>query len=144
MKLKNCILLCLSSILMGTSCDSNDDNSSSSCDETVVISSTQYDNSESAIFDINSISIENNCLVISHSASGCDGESWVIRLIDSGAVMESMPAQRNVRFVFTNIEACLAYITVETSFDLEPLQIEGMSEVILNIANNNESIIYSY
>ena len=135
------MLLCLWSVL---SCKSDDDNNgSANCDTDVTISEFQYTNAQSNIFSLESLEIQGDCLVATISASGCDGSSWDLKLIDSGSVMESLPPQRNLRLTLTNIEACLAFLTREFSFDLTALQVEG-NTVILNIDNNNESLAYTY
>jgi len=92
-----------------------------------------------------SAEVNGDCLNISISASGCSGETWVLELIDSEGVMESLPPQRNLKLILTNSEACLAVFTKTQSFDLTQLRVEeDENEVILNIEGFPESITYSY
>lgn len=123
-------------------CNSSDD-PSPTCLNTAIINNFQYENAESAIFDINAISIDGDCLTINFSASGCDGNTWQLQVYDSGDIIETSPPQRNVRLVLFNNEACLAYITKDPPYDISSLQVEG-GQVVLNIINNNSSITYNY
>lgn len=130
-------------LLTYSSCTKNNDDPSPSCLNTAIENNSQYQNAESALFDVNDISIDGDCLTINYSASGCDGSTWQMQLYDSEDILESSPPQRNLRFVLFNNEACLAYITKDPPFDISNLQVEG-GQVILNIVNNNSSITYSY
>ena len=138
----------ISLILVGcflTACNSDDDSSNQGqCDDNVTLSSNLYTNGQSDIFSINSVEIVGNCLVVNYSASGCDGTTWSLDLVDSEAIMESAPPQRNLRLIFINNEACLAFLTAELSFDITDLQIENENSIVLNILNINESLSYDY
>ena len=125
------------------SCNSNDDNTVPSCDALAILSNFQFINADTNIFDINSVTLNGDCLIANISASGCDGASWVLKLIDSEDILESNPPQRNIRLTLLNQEACLAYITREISFDISGLQVDG-DQVQLNLTNTNESFLYNY
>ena len=112
------------------------------CDAEVIISKQEYINAPSDYLTINSASIPEDCLTISFSSSGCDGSSWVVKLIDSGAVAESSPCQRSLRLSLKNSELCDAVISKKISFDISKLQISGDNSVILHL--NGESILYEY
>ncbi|WP_439152846.1 hypothetical protein [Winogradskyella sp.] len=114
------------------------------CDELIVTSNTEYENLESDFYSLDSAEIIDDCLVIAVSASGCDGNSWLFTLVDSGDIAESMPPQRNLKFGLTNNEACLAVFSREMSFDLRSLQIEGVDSVILNIEDFSTPLEYNY
>jgi hypothetical protein len=117
-----------------------------SCDQEVFINNDAYNNNSSANFTINSVEIEDNCLIINFGASGCDGSSWQEKLIDSEEILESIPVQRNLIFSLENSEICLAYFTKEVSFDISSLQISSESSMVLNIENgiNNFNVLYEY
>jgi hypothetical protein len=117
-----------------------------SCDQEVFINNDAYNNNSSANFTINSVEIEDNCLIINFGASGCDGSSWQEKLIDSEEILESIPVQRNLIFSLENSEICLAYFTKEVSFDISSLQISSESSMVLNIENgiNNFNALYEY
>ena len=138
------ILLVSTMLLFSTQCDEDDLPISSFCDSIVIIDESFYENAESSPYISVSAVVEDNCLLANISASGCDGSTWSLELVDSGGVLESLPIQRNLKFVLTNNEACLAVITREQSFDLTSLQVEGESEIILNIEDLPEPILYTY
>lgn len=104
------------------------------CDKVVIISEDEYKNAPDSPVSINEMRIMGNCLKIKFSASGCDGNSWDVKLIDMGAVAESNPCQRTLRLSLDNKEMCEAYITKEVSFDIKDLQIIGDEKVHLNVS----------
>jgi hypothetical protein len=114
------------------------------CDQTVVIDNGFYESAESNVYELGNVIFNDNCLSIEVSASGCDGNSWSMVLVDSGNVAESSPEQRYLKFVLTNEEVCLAIVSQERSFDLTPIQVEGSSEIILNIEGFPEPLTYNY
>jgi len=128
---------------MNTQCD-EDNEIETPCGQSVIIDSGFYDTAESSLYNLISAEIEGNCLTINISASGCDGNSWSMVLVDSGAVAESSPEQRFLKFVFTNEEVCLAVFSQERSFDLSALQVSGSNEIILNIEDFPEPFTYAY
>ena len=125
------------------SCTDSDDPSPNGCDQGTVISQQRFRNAPSDELTINSLEIEGDCLVINFSASGCDGESWRLELIDSGGINDSAPPQRELRLILKNEELCEAFITREISFNIAGLQVNGGS-VWLNLSNSNEEILYEY
>ena len=112
------------------------------CDQSVVIDSDLYVNLNSDTFS--HAEIVDDCLQIEITSSGCSGESWEFKLVDSGVVAESLPEQRNLKFKLVNEELCLAIFSREVSFDLTPLQVDGSNEVVLNIEGFNTSLSYKY
>lgn len=126
------------------SCSDNEVVDQDNCDAQVVISSEDYTDASSTGLTINSIEIEDDCLKVNYSASGCDGSSWELELIDSEAILESFPVQRNLNFSFTNNEVCEAFLTKEKTFDISNLQVEDNNSIRLNITNSSESILYEY
>ena len=127
-------------------CDDNDDinRSSGICDETTIINHDLYENLNSANFTFIEEEITNDCLHIEIGASGCDGNTWGFNLVDSGAVAESSPEQRYLKFQLINEELCLAFFERTVSFDLTPLQIDGSHEIILHIEGLESSLHYTY
>ncbi|SDX36738.1 hypothetical protein SAMN05444411_10516 [Lutibacter oricola] len=92
---------------------------------------------------INSASIDDDCLKINYSSSGCSGDSWEVKLIDAGVIMESFPPQRNIKLSLKNEEICEAYFTKEISFDIDKLQVDG-EVVLLNLEGFDTQIRYEY
>lgn len=126
------------------SCSSDDTNEKqNNCDLKTIISTEDYIKAPSNFLTINSLEINNNCLKVNFSAGGCNGDTWEVKLIDSGEILESGIPQRNVRLSLKNEELCEAYITKELTFDISNLKVNG-NKVQLNIENSVESILYEY
>ncbi|SFU41721.1 hypothetical protein SAMN05216480_1035 [Pustulibacterium marinum] len=123
--------------------DDNNNGSSANCDFETLISAEQYQNGTFDQLEINSLEINGDCLKINFSSGGCDGNTWELKLIDSEDILESDPPQRNLRLSLKNEELCEAYITKELTFDISNLQIDG-NEVLLNITNSEQNILYEY
>ena len=130
-------------LLLGLSACSKDNDDNIICEFTTIIDSEAFENAPSSVLTINSLEINDDCLKINFSAGGCNGNSWEVQLIDSGAVLESMPPQRNLRLSLKNEESCYAYITKELTFDISNLKVDA-SEVQLNITNSDDTINYKY
>ena len=127
-----------------TNCDDNHDiKEPGNCDLNVIVDSDLYKNAPSDNLTINSMEITDDCLTINFSSSGCSGESWEIKLIDSESILESDPPQRNIRLSLKNEELCDAYITKELTFNIANLKVDG-NRVILNLLNSDSSILYEY
>jgi hypothetical protein len=141
--MNNLLLAIVLFLLSFVSCQDEQILNQVACEQPVKISKTDYQNVPDEHIDINSIKLNNNCLTINFSASGCSGNSWVPELIDAGDVMESQPPRRNLVFALHNQEMCAAYFTKEISFDVSTLQVSGNS-VYLILQNTGEEILYTY
>ncbi len=139
------ILLSLAFIVLILSCAQDDDDNETpvNCDLETVISSEQYENAPSDQLTINSLAIDDHCLKINFSSSGCEGDTWELKLVASEIIFFSLPPGRNLRLSLKNEELCQAIITKELTFDISTLQADG-DEVILNITNSDETIMYEY
>lgn len=138
------IVLLFTMLLLNMQCNEDDVRSSTSCDEVATVDNDMYQNTQTAFYSFGNVEISEDCLSITISASGCSGDSWELELIGSEDVMESFPVQRNIKAVLTNNEACLAVFSREWTFDLTPLQVDGESQVTLNLQDFSEPILYSY
>ena len=114
----------------------------SSCDQNVIISADEYKNAPNHPVSIIDMKIEGNCLKIKFGTSGCSGNNWNVKLIDSGIIAESLPVQRTLKLSLNNREMCAAYFTKEMSFNIKDLQVRGNNSVQLNISG--KSILYEY
>ncbi len=123
------------------SCDTNDDAGVENCDETVIMDAQLFQNAPADQLTINDISIAGNCLKINFSASGCDGNSWEIKLIDAEQILESEPIQRRLRLSLKNEELCQAFIMREVTFDLSAL-LTDHNPIRLNITDWDDIILY--
>lgn len=115
----------------------------SMCDDKVIIDKNLFDSAPNSSLNITKIEIIGDCLNIDFNASGCNGNSWKVKLIDSEAILKSNPPQRNLRLSLENNELCEAIIHKKISFDISKLRLTG-SEVILNIVNSEHQIKYIY
>ncbi len=137
-------LVCVA-LFLNMQCD--DDETSlpqTNCASFVAIDGFSYGNSATSPYSINSVSITEDCLLIEVSATGCDGNTWDMQLVDSDVVSESNPPERFVKFFLINTEDCLAVVDRARSFDLTPLQVEGVNEIIINVDEYSEPITYTY
>lgn len=136
------VILCF----VNMQCEEEDMASSrdSVCDQTTLVNEAMYNNLVSANFMFVNAEIANDCLTIEISASGCDGNSWEFKLVDSGAIAESSPEQRYLKFQLINEEDCLAVFKRTVSFNLVPLQINGSHEIILHLEGLESSLNYKY
>ena len=146
MKLSKIIIacICFPLLLMNTQCDDDDSFQVNTCGSAVIIDNSFFESAVSGDYQLVSLDINDDCLTVEISSSGCDGESWSMVMVDSGVVAESSPEQRYLKFVFTNDEVCLAVFNQSRVFDLSVLRIDGSNEVILNIQGFPESISYMY
>ena len=129
--------------LSSTSCDKENDNLSTVCDQSVIISKDKYSTAPSDQLSIISAELNDDCLKINFASSGCNGSSWEVKLIDSGVILYSDPPQRNLRLSLKNQELCDASIGKEITFDVKKLQLSG-NKVLLNIINSENPILYEY
>lgn len=109
----------------------------------VLIDGDAYNSATTGDLVINSLDIKGDFLTINFSAGGCDGNSWEVKLIDSGVLMKSNPPQRNLILSLKNEEDCEAYITKEVVFDISGLKVSG-DKVWLNVSNSDQGILYKY
>jgi hypothetical protein len=139
------ILSVIFSITIGlSSCTNDNDNENpNNCDLETILSAGQFTTAPSDQLTIKSLKIENNCLKINFSSSGCSGNTWEIKLIDSGNILESNPPQRNLRLSLKNEEFCDAFITKELTFDISNLKV-NVNKVLLNISNFDDKFLYEY
>ena len=125
------------------SCNDENENQPSNCDQAVLISADLYKNAPNDQLTINKVELTGDCLKISFAASGCSGNSWEVKLIDSGVTLYSNPPQQNLRLSLKNEELCKAFIGKEMTFDISKLQISG-NRILLNITNSGDQILYEY
>jgi len=111
------------------------------CDSNVIISATEFEKLP-ASFPIQNIQIVDNCLKMKICSSGCDGSSWVVKLVGCLSNVAVYPPQWVLRLSLENKEICDAVPCREFSFNIKDLQIQGTNKVQLNISGN--SILYEY
>lgn len=141
------IVLSCCLLLFSTQCDDEDDLivDQHFCDNAeVMIDNELYLNAETDFFNLAVVEVNGDCLYIDYSASGCDGSSWQMALIDSGDIAESFPPQRSLKLMLVNEEACQAVFGKSQYFDLTLLRVVNTNEVLLNIEGWSEQLTYTY
>jgi len=139
--IKNLVLVFCS--LLPLSACTGDDSGSKACDENVLVDAIFFENGPSMSLGITKMEINQDCLEISFNSS-CNGDTWIVKLVDSGEVTQTTPPQRTLRLSLSSEELCEAIVEKIISFDLTSIQIQGNNQVLLKIANNDSQILYEY
>ena len=140
-------LLLILTIIHILSCNSEDDNSTieNNCDFTSeIILEEDFNAISTSNYAITEVELNDDCLEITFSASGCGTDLWEENLYSTDASYNVFPLQRDVKIELINEELCLAVFQKTVSFDLTPFQIDGQSDLPLNITGWNEQITYGY
>ena len=130
--------------LLSLSAWTGDDGGSKTCDENVLVDVFFFENGPSMSLEITKMKINQYCLEISFNSSGCNGDTWVVKLVDSDEVSQTTPSQRMLRLSLSSEELCEAIVEKTISFDLTSIQIQVNNQVLLTIANNDSKILYEY
>ena len=143
--MKRIILFSLCIIALIISCQPEDEDNiiQDTCDQEAIIDTDLFKYDSSLVTIVN-VELKQDCLHIKYSASGCDGDSWKVKLIDSEFIEESSPTQRSILLSLENKELCLAVFSKTTSFDLSPLRIEGENEIVFHLKGWEDDITYLY
>ena len=140
-------LLLILTLIHILSCNSEDDNSTieNNCDFTSeIILEEDFNALSTSNYAITEVELNDDCLEITFSASGCGTDLWEENLYSTDASYNVFPLQRDVKIELINEELCLAVFQKTVSFDLTPFQIDGQSDLPLNITGWNEQITYGY
>jgi hypothetical protein len=146
MKQLSILVLLFSLVLLSCrrSSDPVNQRQGNACGEAVQVNAGQYQNKPSEKVFIRSASIQDDCLTINFSASGCGTDSWQPRLFDAGAIAKSLPPQRSIRMTLITNQLCQAVLGKTVQFDIFPLRVEGMKKVMLNLEGYDQSLTYAY
>jgi hypothetical protein len=135
------LLICLGLTFIFSACEKP--NCDCDSDPSVIISKTEYENAPTdPQMKIVNVEIEGDCLKIKFESGGCNGETWIKKLIDRGDLIKTSPPQRTLRFSLDNTEMCDALIYKEISFNIKCLRVEGDKKIQLNIAD--KELLYKY
>jgi hypothetical protein len=140
-------LLLFLPIILILSCNSENDNSTieNNCDFTSeIILEEDFNAIYTSNYGIIEVELNGDCLEMRFGASGCGTDLWEENLYSTDAFYNVFPLQRDVKMELINDEACLAFFQKTVSFDLTPFQIDGQSDLPLNINGWNEQITYEY
>ena len=139
-------LLFILTLMHILSCNSEDDNSTieNNCDFTSeIILEEDFNAINTSNYAIIEVELNGDCLEMRFGASGCGTDLWEENLYSTDAFYNVFLLQRDVKIELINDE-CLAVFQKTVSFDLTPFQIEGQSDLSLNITGWNEQITYGY
>ena len=120
----------------------SEDSTNVTVDENVIISADLYKHTNTDSYNILNASIEGDILTVTVQFSGCDGNSWGAKLVDSGAVAESYPVQRFTKIALKNEELCDAIVTKYFTFDITLLRVED--QLYLNLEGWEEQLHYDF
>ena len=140
-------LLFILTLIHILSCNSEDDNSTieNNCDFTSeIIFEEGFNTISTSNYGIIDVVLNGDCLEITFSSSGCGTDLWEESLYSSDVFYNVFPLLRDVKMELINNEECLAVFQKMVSFDLTPFQIDGQSDLPLNINGWNEQITYGY
>ena len=139
-------LLLILTLIHILSCNSEDDNFTieNNCDFTSeIILEEDFNAINTSNYAIIEVELNGDCLEMRFGASGCGTDLWEENLYSTDAFYNVFLLQRDVKIELINDE-CLAVFQKTVSFDLTPFQIEGQSDLSLNITGWNEQITYVY
>ena len=140
-------LLLFLPITLILSCNSEDDNSTieNNCYFTSeIILEEDFNAINTSNYGIIEVELNGDCLEITFGSSGCGTDLWEENLYSTDTFYNVFPLQRDVKMELINDETCLAFFQKTVSFDLTPFQIDGQSDLPLNINGWNEQITYGY
>ena len=120
------------------------DDDSFQCDLLAFEDADAYELGSDFPFSITQALIQEDCMIISISYSGCVEDITAI-LVDEGIVMESFPVQKNVKFIITtSVSDCLPLYETTISFNLIPLRVANESQINFNLESFAEQLLYTY
>lgn len=132
------------SLAFFSACSSNSSNDYSTCQDTAqIVSDPAFDLINTSNYEITSVTLNEDCLDITVSSSGCSANNWTMSLFGATTVTPNT-SQRSVKVELTNNEVCLAILPKTVSFDLTPYRIQGQHIALLNLAGWDQQIIYTY
>lgn len=127
------LLFCLM-IVISNGCSNDDDNSN--CGPAAQIVADQpFGEIATDNYIISAVTLDENCLHVTISSSGCDGSQWETDLFNN---------EQQLKLELTNPELCLAVVSKTVSFNLKPLRVNGQNQVTLMLQGWATPIVYNY
>jgi len=137
------IYIAISFGLLLSNCEKTKDDTFINDDRTIIVDNDLYIIAPDDEFEFDNVQIINDSIHLTIRYGGGCGEVE-FKLIDSEAIMESNPVQRNIRLSFRDEDTCEAYLTAELTFDLTPIRVSGASRVSINLEGWPKPLIYNY
>ncbi|WP_298760463.1 hypothetical protein [uncultured Psychroserpens sp.] len=145
--MKNVVIAILltSLFLVGCTKEGNKkDDSFSMCSNSVSPNQEAYFSDIGEDFTISEIQIEGDCLTGVINFTGSCSTDITLNLIDSEAILESLPLQRNIKLVLDYDNSCDTEITRSFSFNLTPIRVDDENLLELNILGLDNTLYYEY
>jgi len=130
--------------ILFSNCENNNSTTNSfDVHQTIIVDSELFINAPDDDFDFANAEIIGDSLKLTIRYGGGCGDVE-IKLIDSGAIMESYPVQRNIRLSLKDKDLCKALLTKVISFNLIPVRVSDNQKVSLNLAGWESPLLYEY
>lgn len=110
------------------------------CELPVLNDRDRYMATKTESYTITEAKITGNCLEISLSASGCNGDSWEVELIDAGIKASRPELTRFLKVSLLNPELCYAIIHKTYSFRIGGLKENAAEELVLKLEAWDEDL----
>lgn len=149
--MKNVICLIFLGVFLFTSCKGDDmnccthpNNSTTNCDKEILVNESTYVQLSTGVYTITNVQISGNCLSITLSASGCNPDNWIMNLVASEVLVETLQNQWNTKLVLVNNEVCTAVFQKTQTFNISSLQVPNQNQVQINVQGWNTPLMYQY
>lgn len=142
--LSSAIALIVFSLLIRCSSGNNDNPSSGCPNSAQIVSQTTFDQVNTTNYTITNVALNEDCLDITISSSGCNPNNWHMNLLSTSGFSSTSIAQKQLKIELINEEACLAVFQKTVSFSLIPYRIDGHNEINLFIQGWATPINYTY
>ena len=137
----NRLVLMLSGCFVCLSCI-NDDGDDLRC-ESVAINKASFTGAHVDDFEFVDIVVNGDCMEITIRYGGGCGTTQH-NLIDSEAIIDSYPPQRNIKLAFKDNDPCEAMVSKILYYDIRPIRVDGTSTIHLNVMDWSEPVRYEY
>lgn len=135
---------CLAVLAMFFACSESNSNNST-CNKSALIASTSYFNQlNTTNYTITNVALNEDCLDITLSSSGCNANNWQMNLYSTSAFSSTAIPQKDLKIQLVNNDACLAVFQKTVSFSLVPYRLNGQNEITLKIAGWAAPVTYTY
>jgi hypothetical protein len=126
-------------------CSSSNSTTTLSCgDQAQIVNQTTFDQVNTTNYMISNVALNEDCLDITVSSSGCSANNWDMNLLSTSDFSSTSIAQKQLKVELINGETCLAIFQKTVSFSLIPYRLDGHNEITLNIQGWATPISYSY
>ena len=112
------------------------------CNKFIEFNESKYNEIPTNQYTINNVVLNDNCLQITITHSGCDKNDWDMNFIASEIVAETLPPQYHAKIELITNKTLPGNISKIMSFDLTPLKQSGKIPFNLKLNGWEDVIIY--